>query len=93
MRQPELDLLGVPIGDLPHGRKIGYAARPGTGPKRQRCNTCKHAMRMTSATRIAWKCTVKVAVWDDTLATDIKPSAPACSEWLRRPYEAPKGGQ
>lgn len=86
MRQPEIDLLGVPLNPPARARKIGYAARPGSGPKGKRCNMCKHAMRMTSATRRAWKCAAQVAQWDDTAATDIKPGAPACSEWERRNF-------
>jgi hypothetical protein len=71
-------------------RKIGYAARPGSGPKNRRCNTCVHAQRVRSGTRISWKCDIVSYLWDDTDRTDIKPAAPACSEWTRKPFVAPK---
>lgn len=90
MRQPETDLLGEPLAPLRKDgmrRKTGYAARPGTGPKGQRCNTCTHAQLMRSATRRAWKCAAVTHAWDDTPESDIKPGAPACKEWERKHFK------
>lgn len=93
MRKPQIDLFGEPI-PLPilfrkdgGRRKIGYAARPGSGPKKQRCNTCKHLSRVLSQGFRSHKCELMTHVWSYDPITDIKPNAPACSEWVRRPFE------
>lgn len=66
-------------------RSIGYASRPGTGPKGQRCYSCKFAHRVAEAGRHAWKCEHRAAVWDRP-ESNIKPGAPSCREWERKPY-------
>jgi hypothetical protein len=68
-------------------RKIGYAARPGTGPAKQRCNTCAHMARVLSAGIRSHKCEVMAGIWSTDPITDIKPNAPACSAWMRRPFK------
>lgn len=68
-------------------RKIGYAARPGTGPRSQRCSTCSHFQRVVHQGEHAAKCERMTHVWDHDSATDIKPNAPACSEWDRKPWK------
>lgn len=67
-------------------RKIGYAARPGSGPRRQRCRTCKSCMAVLSKGVRSHKCEVMAKIWSDDPATDIKPNAPACREWATRPF-------
>lgn len=68
-------------------RKVGYAARPGTGPKNQRCYTCAQAMRVThvSSGVSSWKCTAVSHLWEQP-HSDIKPGAPACREWQRKQF-------
>lgn len=93
----QIDLLGHPLpsseqlrkdGRL---RKIGYAARPGTGPKGRRCNTCVNFGRIKHDNRITPKCQLMSAVWTHGPESDIHPSAPACIEWARKPF-APAPG-
>lgn len=95
MKTPVVDLLGEPIvesvsvSDGPRLRKIGYAARPGTGPKRQRCATCVHSQRVLHRGSYSTKCERMAHAWTHGPETDIKPNAPACREWERKPF-APK---
>ncbi len=86
----EIDLFGQPMlsqtsfrkdGRL---RKLGYAARPGSGPKSQRCNTCAHCIRVVHGDVHSYKCEIIASRWTQCATTDIKPNAPACSEWRRR---------
>lgn len=87
------DLFGEPIAAATafrkdgQERKIGYAARPGTGPKGQRCNTCAHCMVVVYHGMRSRKCHVVAALWSASPATDIKHNAPACREWQRKPYK------
>lgn len=87
------DLFGEPIAAVPAVRKdgklrkIGYAARPGTGPKKQRCGTCLHAHRVTHHGQFTHKCELMTHVWEHTAPSDINLRAPACSRWARKPYE------
>lgn len=93
----QLDLLGQPLpspGQIRRDgrpRKIGYAARPGSGPKGKRCSGCAHFGRITHDGRITPKCQLMSAVWTHGPESDIHPNAPACSEWARRPF-APAPG-
>jgi len=85
----QLDLLGDPIGRdaimrKSSRRKGGYAARPGSGPKGQRCNTCAHFARLKRS-NVYTKCLLMAAVWTRGPGTDIKARAPACSFWERKP--------
>lgn len=91
----ETDLFGVPLAAAATHRppsapvrKIGYAARPGTGPKGQRCNTCRLAQRVTHREERSWKCEVMAGIWHLGAASDIVPGAPACSEFERKPFRA-----
>lgn len=86
------DLLGNPLpppeafrkdGSL---RKIGYASPPGTGPKNQRCNTCRFCITITEHSRRVRKCEIVAAKWTTTPETDIKHNAPACRDWQRKEY-------
>lgn len=89
----ETDLFGAPIISAslvparPLVRKIGYAARPGSGPRGQRCNTCRHAQRITHRQARSWKCEVMAGIWHLGPSSDIKPGAPACSEFIRKEYQ------
>ncbi len=67
-------------------RLNGYAARPGTGPRGQRCNTCAHCLEVVQAAATVRKCQVTVRQWTPCHKTNIKPNAPACSEWVRKPF-------
>jgi len=89
----EVDLFGIPLpppalyrkdGGL---RRAGYAAKPGTGPKGQRCNTCRWAMKVLHRGIRSHKCELQAAQWSGAPCTDIKPGAPACSEWQRKQWK------
>lgn len=67
-------------------RKIGYAAKPGTGPKGKRCSSCLNFGRIKHDDRITPKCQLMSTVWTHGPESDIHPNAPACSEWTRRPF-------
>jgi hypothetical protein len=91
--RPEIDLLGEPI-PAPAvfrkdggRRKIGYAAKPGTGPKGKRCIQCKMIQRVLSKGVTSHKCELAAPIWSDDPATDIKPNAPACSCFERRDFQ------
>jgi len=71
-------------------RKIGYAARPGSGPRSQRCSTCKHCMRVLHKGAHSFKCERMTHVWTHRTETDVKPNAPACQEWERKALPRPK---
>jgi len=86
----ETDLFGEPLpspavyrkdGRL---RKVGYAARPGSGPKSQRCNTCARCIRVEASGQYSYKCELVASAWTRGAQTDIKPNAPACREWERK---------
>ena len=85
------DLLGHPIPPPVvfrkdgRRRKIGYAARPGTGPKKQRCGTCAHASSVVHHGATTHKCELKAHAWTHGAETDINLRAPACEEWQRKP--------
>lgn len=92
---PVVDLLGHPLpqpsvvrkdGQL---RKVGYAARPGTGPKRQRCGNCEHLARVLHRGETSHKCALMAHAWTHSSATDVHRQAPACSEWERKIYPLP----
>lgn len=68
-------------------RKFGYAARPGTGPKKQRCSTCRFCILVDRETRTR-KCEVMARLWDIP-GSEIKHNAPACSFWQRKPFLNP----
>lgn len=86
------DLFGQPLPQAPMLRKDGrrrrgcYASRPGTGPKGQRCNTCRHCIVVTQLGKRARKCELKAPIWTETEETNIKHNAPACRHWERKPY-------
>jgi hypothetical protein len=88
------DLLGQPLPPPEtirkdgRRRKIGYAARPGTGPRRQRCGTCKFASRVVHHDEVTHKCELKAHLWRHDATTDINLRAPACSEWSAKPFRA-----
>lgn len=71
-------------------RKIGYADRPGSGPKKQRCGTCLHPQRILHEGVVSFKCELMTHVWDHSANTDIQLRAPACSRWVRKPFAFPK---
>jgi len=71
-------------------RKVGYAARPGSGPKGQRCGNCKHCSLVTSRGVSSKKCELMAGAWTHGAETDIHPQAPACKQWERRPLAGVK---
>lgn len=86
----QFDLLGDPIDRdaimrKSSRRKGGYAARPGSGPKGQRCNTCAHYARVSGGGGKFTKCQLMARVWTHGPGTDIKARAPACFYWERKP--------
>lgn len=88
----EHDLFGHPVPSPAAFRKdgrrrrAGYAARPGTGPKGQRCITCLHCELVTRHGDSSHKCRQRASEWRHDELTDIHPNAPACREWTRKPY-------
>lgn len=84
---PEIDLFGNPISSpqpVINGkhktRPNGYAASPGSGPKGERCNTCKHYARLMRS-KVYRKCLKVQDHWTHGPGTDIKAKSPACSFW------------
>lgn len=88
------DLFGEPLPPVAARRrdgkfrKIGYADRTGTGPKGQRCATCKFAQKVTQRGEFTHKCELMALVWAHGPASDINLRAPACSKWERKPFTA-----
>lgn len=82
------DLFGNPLppAEQPARRKIGYAAKPGSGPKKARCLQCVHFVRVTNPGEEANRCELTAKVWDKPGST-IKANAPACLYWRRRPFD------
>lgn len=69
-----------------HGRAHGYAAKPGTGPRGQRCATCAYCLEVVQGVHRVRKCQVVVRKWTPGPETNIKHNAPACSEWARKAW-------
>lgn len=71
------------------GVKIGYAARPGSGPAGETCASCRHlARRHVESARVFRKCALMRDHWTDGIGSDVELSAPACRRWrARRPSE------
>lgn len=87
----ERDLFGEQVPAVParkdgKSRKIGYAARPGSGPKGQRCGNCQFAQRVVHRGQFTHKCELMTFVWRHGSASDIHLQAPACLKWARKPY-------
>lgn len=85
----EVDLFGAPISAPAKPRpqpSLGYAARPGTGPKGQRCNTCRHCMLVSADGQRVRRCELTAPKWDRGAQMDIKHNAPACKHWERKEY-------
>ena len=88
----EIDLFGVrippPAAYRKDGRlrRKGYAARPGTGPKGQRCYSCQHCMRTVHDGVRSHKCHLVASRWTHGGESDIKHGAPACRDWARKQY-------
>lgn len=94
MRHAETDLFGQPIPGA-HlvrkdggRRKIGYAARPGTGPKGKRCALCANCESVLHKGSRSLKCRLVAHRWTHGAETDIHPNAPACREWQPKPFKA-----
>lgn len=84
----QLHLFGAPSPAIAPARPPpaqGYASRPGTGPKGQRCNTCRFCHVIARDGKRVRKCEVMAAKWDQP-GTDIKHNAPACRDWQRKIY-------
>ena len=81
------DLFGTPLPPREQRirRRIGYADRPGTGPKGQRCNTCSHCIKIDQPGHEGLKCELSAPLWN-RLGSVIKGNAPACSYWERKTY-------
>ncbi|ODV27971.1 MAG: hypothetical protein ABT19_00235 [Rhodanobacter sp. SCN 68-63] len=66
------------------GAAQGYAAKPGTGPAGETCNTCAHCrLRVSRADRRYYKCQLLVGQWTAGRATDVVLRSPACAKWQR----------
>lgn len=94
---PELPLGLTPLPPVPYHKqkdgvsrqgqrnpkkKKGYAARPGSGPEGERCNTCKHYW-VSSNGRFR-KCELIRRHWTNSYGTDILAKSPACKFWERQ---------
>lgn len=66
------------------GYKGGYASRPGSGPKGERCGTCRHDVRLEGPNRNYHKCALCKPNWTHGAGSDIKMKTPACAKWERR---------
>ena len=63
------------------GAAQGYAAKPGTGPQGETCNTCAHCrLRASRAARHFYKCHLLIGQWTNGRATDV-----VCQD-MRAPY-------
>lgn len=84
--QQQLDMFGaaLPAG-APARPSQGYASRPGTGPKGQRCNTCRFCHVQNRAGTRVRRCEIRAAEWDKP-GMEIKHNAPACRDWQRKVY-------
>ena len=69
---PGLDSRGNPKG--------GYAAKPGTGPKGETCQSCKYYLRVNYHGKIYLKCML-TKPWTHGRGSDIKAGTPACAMW------------
>lgn len=93
MKRLVQDLFGNPVvADVIRRRdgrvkKIGYAAPLATGPKRQRCSTCRFAQRVLHEKVYSHKCELMAAIWTYGEETDISLRAPACSQWERKAFD------
>lgn len=66
------------------GAAAGYAAKPGTGPAGETCNTCAHCrVRISRSARRYYKCQLLMSHWTDGRATDVVLRSPACAKWER----------
>lgn len=83
---PDLNLFGEkPIKPRKTTKPKGYAARPGSGPKGEKCKTCKHMYRRTTGAGHAYfKCLKMREHWGHTRTTDILARAPACYFWEKK---------
>lgn len=66
------------------GAAAGYAAKPGTGPVGETCNTCAHCrLRVARNGRHYYKCALMIGQWTQGRATDVVLRSPACAKWQR----------
>lgn len=66
------------------GAAAGYAAKPGTGPRGETCNTCAHCrLRVSRGERRYYKCQLLIGQWTHGRATDVVLRSPACAKWQR----------
>lgn len=66
------------------GAAAGYAAKPGTGPAGQTCNTCAHCrLRVSRGNRRYYKCQLLYGQLTTGRATDVTLRSPACAKWQR----------
>ncbi len=90
------DLFGEPIAAAAalrkerRRRKVGYADKPGSGPKGKRCGNCKHCSVVVHRGQRSKKCDLMAHAWTHSDETDIHPQAPACKQWERRPFSPAK---
>jgi hypothetical protein len=63
----------------------GYAAQPGSGPRGEKCGSCRHAIGTGHNTaRTYYKCELLRPYWTSGYGTDILLKAPACRFWANQ---------
>ena len=86
MTEREVDLFGqeIPYQHPSNGNRgrnanpRGYAARPGTGPADETCQSCEHYCILRGKYR---KCELLKWRWTHGAGTDIRARSPACRYW------------
>lgn len=61
-----------------------YADQPGTGPKSETCNTCKHLWSQRYGKRRVFKCYLLVNSWTFRKDTDVSATSVSCSKWVAK---------
>lgn len=72
------------FGDLPTKKLgIGYAGKPGMGPKGETCGSCVYSKRHGHLNRRYYKCHHELGYRSSSEASDIKLKTPACEYWVK----------
>ena len=70
-----------PQGGKHYVKPWGYFAPPGTGPKGETCQTCRHCVACGHSSHRYLKCLRAQGKWTHGRKTDILARSPACSGW------------
>ena len=64
----------------------GHAARPGSGPAGETCDSCQHLARIQMA-KTYLKCGLARAIWTGGRKSDVRARDAACSKWSAVPHQ------